>query len=99
MRYYAVENPYGVASVNTFFSDDPHAGGTRADKLLCFGTRAERDEWVRNNAHFTESVSAKSKYTRRHIRRYVAMAVCPCCEAFTGAPEPTCAYCNGAGIR
>lgn len=99
MKYYAVYNPYGVSPINTFFSDDPQSGGNRADSLLCFRRREERDEYVASRAENVEPVSAGSKYTRRYIATYLRMGLCPCCQAGGEHPDTACAFCDGRGAH
>lgn len=93
--FWAVTKPYGVRTLNTFERID-NGGGTRADRISAFATRAARDAYVSANSDNAEAVASNNKHLRRALRRYLPLAVCPCCQ---GEAQPTCAYCLGTDQR
>lgn len=61
-KYYGVENPYGVETLNR--------NGGRANILRTFETKKERDKWVKQNPKNREKVS--SRLARILIRQHIA---------------------------
>jgi len=59
-RYYAEYCPYGVTVRNT--------NGPRANKLIVFATRSERDAWVAADPQHREEVAATSNTVRAALR-------------------------------
>lgn len=55
-QWYAAYRPYGVHTLNT--------NGPRPDKLLRFGSKAEREAWVAADSQHREPVSASTDELR-----------------------------------
>lgn len=59
-QYYAAHRPYGITSLNT--------AGPRADVLLGFDRKAERDAWVAADIGHREAVASDDTALRAVLR-------------------------------
>jgi hypothetical protein len=59
-QYYAAYRPYGIASLNT--------AGLRADVLVGFDRKADRDRWVGRDAPHREPVASSDTAVRAALR-------------------------------
>jgi hypothetical protein len=59
-KFYAEYCPYGITALNT--------NGPRANKLIVFPTRSERDAWVAADPQHRESLSASANKVRAAVR-------------------------------
>lgn len=59
-QFYAAFRPYGIATLNT--------NGPRADVLLRFDSKAERDAWIAADMQHRESIAATATEVRAALR-------------------------------